>query len=195
MRQLGVNTCAADPVGKRARTYILNHIEIAGAMNNRFGGIGQPWLMISVMTLVLSLAACGNKEAKPGQSLVRVNGEEVTALQLNDELQRLNVPPAQQEAASKQLLESLIDRQLLQAEAAAEKLDRDPKVMQSIERAKAQLIAQAYLQKKIGAPAQPSKSEVEDYFGKHPEFFSARKQFEMRQLMFATKDMDDNLKQ
>ena len=172
----------------------MNHINMAGVMTTRTGGLRQPWLVAAMMTMTLGLAACGNKEAKPGQSLARVNGEEVTALQLNEELQRANVPPAQQEAASKQLLESLIDRQLLQSEAAREKLDRDPKVMQAIERAKALLIAQAYLQKKVGAPTRPSKAEVEAYFNEHPAFFSARKQLDMRQLVFASKDMSDSLK-
>jgi hypothetical protein len=86
-----------------------------------------------------------------------------------------HVPAQQQEAASKQLLESLIDRQLLQSEAAKEKLDRDPKVVQSIERAKALIIAQAYLQKHVAAPAKPTPAEINEYYSKNPLFFAGRK--------------------
>ena len=124
-----------------------------------------------------------------------MNGEEITALQLNEELQRAGVPAAQQEAASKQLLEALIDRQVVENVALKEKIDRDPKVMQAVERAKALIISQAYMQKKLSGMAPPSKAEVEDYFNKHPELFSNRKQFDMRQLLIASKDMNDALKQ
>ncbi|KKO65126.1 hypothetical protein VM94_01178 [Janthinobacterium sp. KBS0711] len=147
-----------------------------------------------VVLAVAGLSACGNKEKKAGQALASVNGEEITVLQLNEEMQRANVPVAQQEVASKQLLESLIDRQLLQNEAAKDKTDRDPKVVQAVERAKALIVAQAYMQKRIGAIARPSKQEVEEYFQKNPQFFTERKQFDMRELVIATTDMNDKLK-
>lgn len=148
-----------------------------------------------VVLALAGLSACGgSKEKKPGQALASVNGEEITVMQLNEEMQRANVQAAQQEAASKQLLESLIDRQLLQNEAAKDKTDRDPKVVQSIERAKAMIIAQAYMQKRIGTVARPSKQEIEDYFHKNPQFFTERKQFDMRQLVLATEDMNNDVK-
>ena len=143
----------------------------------------------AAVAVTLSLAACGAKEKKPGQAVASVNGEEITMLQLNDELQRANVPAAQQQQASKQLLESLVDRQLLLNEAVKEKMDRDPKVVQAVERAKAMILAQSYLQKRIGLQAQPTKEEIEAYFNAHPEFFSQRKTFELRQLVIASKDL------
>lgn len=141
------------------------------------------------LTLTLTLAACGEKGKKPGQSVASVDGQEITVLQLNDELARGNIPPAQQQAATKQLLESLIDRQLLVNEATKDKLDRDPKVMQAMERANALILAQSYLQKKVGPQTPPSKAEIEEYYNKHPEFFSQRKMFEMHQLIIASKDL------
>ncbi len=147
-----------------------------------------------IVLTATALGACGQKEKKPGQALASVNGEEVTVLQLNEEMQRSNVQPAQQEAARKQLLQSLIDRQLLQNEAVKDKVDRDPKVVQSIERAKALIVAQAYIQKRIGNVGRPTKNEVAEYFQQHPEFFSRRKQFDMRQLVLASADVNDALK-
>ena len=95
--------------------------------------------------LVVFVSACSSKaEQKPGQALASVNGEEITVMQLNDELSRSNAPATQQEAARKQALEALIDRQLLIGEAAKEKVDRDPRVVQAIERARSVILAQAY---------------------------------------------------
>lgn len=148
-------------------------------------------LCAALILVAATLSACGEKakEKKPGQALASVNGQEVTVLQLNEELQRAGVTAAQQDTASKQLLQVLIDRQLLQDAAAKENLDRDPKVMQAIDRAKSLIIAQAYLQKRIGNPVKPTAAEVEDYFNKHPEFFSNRKQFSMSEIVIGANDL------
>ena len=147
-------------------------------------------LSIAIL-LAAALAGCGDreKESKPGQALASVNGEEITVLQLNEEIQRAGVPAARQQEASKQLLQALIDRQLLASAAAQEKLDRDPKVVQAIERARALIVAQAYMQKRLANIARPTPAEVEEYFDKHPEFFSKRKQLQMDQLVLAAKDL------
>ena len=145
--------------------------------------------------LVVLVSACSSKvEQKPGQALANVNGEEITVMQLNDELSRSNAPATQQEAARKQALESLIDRQLLIGEAAKEKVDRDPRVVQAIERARSVILAQAYMQKRIGAPAKPTAAEVEAYYSQNPQFFSQRKHFDMREIVLPTREVSDELK-
>ena len=156
----------------------------------------RPVLSICAFTIAaVLLSACGDKaEKKPGQALVNVNGEEITVLQLNEELSRANVPAAQQEAGRKQLLEALVDRQLLVAEANKEKLDRDPKVVSAIERAKATILAQSYLQRRIGQPARPTRQEVEAYYNQNPQFFSDRKQFNLQQLNLPTAAVTDEVK-
>lgn len=151
------------------------------------------WLTGALVAAV-AVGGCGQKEKKPGQALASVNGEEITVLQLNEELQRANVQAAQQAVARKQLLQALVDRQLLLNEAAKDKIDREPAVVQAIERAKALIVAQAYMQKRIGATGRPGKAEVQAYFDAHPEFFIHRKQFDMHQLTLAGKDVTDELK-
>jgi len=145
--------------------------------------------------LVVFVSACGSKaEQKPGQALANVNGEEITVMQLNDELSRSNAPATQQEAARKQALESLIDRQLLIGEAAKEKVDRDPRVVQAIERARSVILAQAYMQKRLGTPAKPTAAEVETYYSQNPQFFAQRKHFDMREIILPTREVTDELK-
>ena len=156
--------------------------------------------MISIIGLVfitaLTLTAC-DKEAntkKSGQSIVSVNGSEITMLQLNDEIRRSNIRADQYESAREQLLESLIARQLIVDEAIRNKLDRTPEVMQARERANAQVIAQAYLQGIISKIAKPSKAEIEDYFQKNPELFAQRKQFDLTTVRIATREVSEELK-
>jgi peptidyl-prolyl cis-trans isomerase C len=150
----------------------------------------------AALVMLLWLVACGQKHADaPGQALASVNGVEITVLQLNDELARAGIGAAGEQVASKQLLQALIDRQLLLAEAAREKIDRDPKIRQAIDRARALIVAQAWLQKRVGTPAQPTASEVEAYYQAHPQFFSQRKQFTMDQLQLPPGGLTADLKQ
>jgi hypothetical protein len=66
--------------------------------------------------------------------------------------------------------------------------------MQAIDRARALNIAQAYVQKHVGNVTQPTPAEVEDYFNKHPEFFSNRKQFNMNELIMGAADLSPEVK-
>lgn len=150
--------------------------------------------LVLIFTLVLTACDKEPKEKKSGQALVSVNGKEVTTLQLNDEIRRANIRADQLEVASKQLLESLIVRQLIVEEAVRNKLDRTPDVMQARERANAQIIAQAYMQNIMSKVAKPSKMEIDDYFQKHPEFFAQRKQFDLTTVRIAAKDLSNELK-
>lgn len=156
--------------------------------------------MISIIGLVFitvfTLTACDKEPStkKSGQSIVSVNGSEITMLQLNDEIKRSNIRADQYETAREQLLESLIARQLIVDEAVRNKLDRTPEVMQARERANAQVIAQAYLQGIISKIAKPSKAEIEDYFQKNPELFAQRKQFDLTTVRIATRDISEELK-
>jgi peptidyl-prolyl cis-trans isomerase C len=171
------------------RADVLSSVEVKKSVSGK-----RVFCVILILVAASGLSACGSKDKKGGQSLVRVNGEEITMLQVNDELKRSGVPPGQQEAASKQLLESLIDRQLILEEAKSNRIDRSPEVMQAIESAKAQIIAQAYLQSITSKSAKPSKAQIDEYFQKHPEYFTKRKEFYLKQLVISSKYLSNDLK-
>ncbi|MFZ6750059.1 EpsD family peptidyl-prolyl cis-trans isomerase [Undibacterium sp. Ren11W] len=152
---------------------------------------GKRLLCSSLIAIaVIGLSACGSKEKAPGQAIAKVNGDEITVHQLNEELQRLG---GQQGVTNKQVLEALVDRQLILGEALKEKTDRDPAVMQAVERAKAQIYVQAYLQKKIGNNAKPTKADVDSFFEKNPDLFTQRKQYDLKELVIETKNFSPEL--
>jgi len=105
------------------------HYETKNISAPSIGRIGKFALILVVLGLV---ASCGKKNGddKASQSLVRVNGDDVTVLQLNNEMQRANVQAGQQDEAGKQIVSALVDRQILMQEAHKNKLDRNPRVMQ-----------------------------------------------------------------
>jgi EpsD family peptidyl-prolyl cis-trans isomerase len=145
--------------------------------------------------LALIVSACGGEPAstEPGQSLVRVNGEEITVIQLNDELSRARVQADQLEQAKKQLLESMIDLQLMVAEAQQNKLDRSPNVMRAIERAKKQIIAQSYMQTTLSQIGNPSDAEINQFYEEYPGLFAQRKKYTLAFLRFPANRMNEDL--
>lgn len=149
----------------------------------------------SVLGLVLVLSACGEKHVstEPGQSLVRVNGEEITVMQLNDELSRARVQAEQIEQAKKQLLESMIDLQLMVEKAQQNKLDRAPNVMRAIERSRKQIIAQSYMQTVLSQIENPADAEINQFYQDHPELFAQRKKYTLAFLRFPSGSLSDEL--
>jgi len=141
------------------------------------------------------VSGCGeSKDKKASQAIVRVDESEITVHQVNQALQQLRVPQAQKKQATKQLLPSLIDRQLLENAALQAKLDRSPDVLQSIEQAKAQILAQAYMQKVVTTVAKPTDAEISAYYKTHPEYFIQRKAFQLEEITMSRNDFNDEAK-
>ena len=62
---------------------------------------------IIALTICGLVVACGEKDntEKTSQSIASVNGDDITFLQLNDELQRAKIKPEQQTLAEKQIVQ------------------------------------------------------------------------------------------
>lgn len=160
--------------------------------------LGMKGIGILMLLTVINLSACDDQKKKNGQVVAKINGEEITASQLEAELRyagRLqDASAAPRQATREQAVEALIDRQLLLDEALRNKIDRDPALIQIIERFKTQAIVQAYLESRAGNQEQPGKAEIEAYFQAHPEMFARRKVFEVEQLIIADQDFSAPLK-
>src|SRR3569833_3256542 len=142
-------------------------------------GLKKLYLPLLIVALI---AGCGDKkdgtaeEGKPTQVAAKVNGTELTVSQVNYALQRIpNLDKDQSKAASLQVIRNLVDQEVLAQKAQSEKLDRDPVVVQALDAARRQIMAEVYMTRKLGTPAEPTAAEVTDYFNKHPELFTKRK--------------------
>lgn len=152
-------------------------------------------LVFCLVMLGLGLSACDRQKPSLGKPLARVNGVEITTPQLHSELlQAGSSDGAATQQMSRQGLERLIDRQLLQSEAVRNKLDRDPSVQLAIENAKAEILAQAYIQSRQAHFAKPTKAEVTAYFNQHPELFSKRRLFATNEIAIEASHVNDQLK-
>lgn len=177
------------------KEHILKGVEIFSFMKSSSPTASWSAPRVALMLgTALGIAACGNNEKKAEQPLARVNGTEITLAQVNDELKRTGIKPGQREATAKRLLESLIDRHLILAEALRNKIDRNTVVVQTIEQAKMQAITQAYLKSLNAKIRKPSPAEIDDYYQQHPEYFANRKQFDLQQLAIATGDFSNEFR-
>lgn len=148
--------------------------------------------MIAIVGLGTILVACGNFEL-PGQPVARVNGKPITEQQLGNELLRA-AGAAQSGAQRGKALQELVDRELLQAEAVRSRIDRDPHVAAALENARAEILAQAFLQSRVAYASAPSRGEIRAYFDKHPEKFSSRKLFHLNEIVLPSTGVTAELK-
>jgi EpsD family peptidyl-prolyl cis-trans isomerase len=128
-----------------------------------------------IVMLAAPSAACERAAAdRPGtQPVAKVNGTEISIHQV-----RAAAP-----GSVAQALEKVIDRELLVQKALAAKLDRDPQVLQSIETARRQLLAQAYLERAAAAAAGSSRDEVRAFYAENPALFAERRIYRLRELL------------
>ena len=146
------------------------------------GRICAALVFVTASTVLLS--GCGEKKvADISATAAKVNQDEITVQQINLLLQQQrNLRPEQGEAASRQILERLIDQQLALQKAEELKIVREPRVLQQIEAARRDVIARAYLEK-VGegaAPAMPE--EVRKYYEDRPALFSQRRIYNIQEI-------------
>ena len=125
--------------------------------------------LTAFVLLAALVAGCERASAsRPGGKAViaRVNGAEISA----------------RDTAGTQSLEKIIDRELLVQKALAAGLDRDPQVAQSIDNARRQLLAQAYLERAAAAAARSTLEEVRSFYAGNPALFGERRIYRLREL-------------
>lgn len=155
--------------------------------DSRLGG------RITCLALVASLAllaGCGekSKDKSASQTAAKVNKEEITVHQINFVLQQQRgLQQGQAEAASKQILERLIDQELAVQKAEELKLDRDPRVVQQMEAARREIIARAYVEKTGEAASKPTDADIKAYYDAKPALFSARRIYSLQELVIEAK--------
>lgn len=150
------------------------------------------WRVAAAMaaSAVLLLAGCGDKKKDrvASQTAVKVNKEEITVHQINYVLQQQRgLKPEQAEAASRQILERLIDQELALQKATELKLDREPRVMQQLEAAKREIVARAYLDKVGEAASKPAADEVAKYYEANPALFKDRRIYSLQEIAIEAK--------
>lgn len=144
---------------------------------------------VLVLAVAVSLAGCGDKkkDKEASQVAAKVNSDEITVHQINQELTKLgNLTPEQAKQAANQVLRSIVDQQIFVQKAIEEKMDRDPKVVQALDAARRQILSQSYIQKLTADVPKLTDAEISDYFQKNPALFAERRIFRLQEVIVQT---------
>jgi EpsD family peptidyl-prolyl cis-trans isomerase len=141
-------------------------------------------VLLALLPLVL-LTACGDKKGSHAETQVaaKVNGDEISVHQINFAISRLGpVQKGKEVEGGKQVLKELVDQQVLVQQAIEKKLDRNPNVLQAIEAAKRQILAQAFLEEVLQKLVKPTDAEIHDYYVKEPDLFASRRIYRFSEI-------------
>ena len=134
---------------------------------------------------VIALASCGKADVDKASTQIaaKVNGGEISVHQVNGVIARGN--NALPDQARQTALERIIDQELLVQKAREAKLDRDPQIMQEIEAAKRQILAQAYLERTVSAAPKGGPEEIKEFYRRNPALFERRRVYRFHELAVA----------
>src|SRR4051812_49199345 len=122
-------------------------------------------LLVLIAGVAVTTAGCDKVKAKltgrpSGQVVATVAGEEITSLELRNELGGFNSPdPKVMKQAQDQALQQIIVRDLLAQRAKQQKLDKAPLFSLQVRRGERTLLAQMYESKMFGNVAPPTRKE------------------------------------
>lgn len=147
------------------------------------GAAGQAWRLVA-LAAGMALAGCG-RGGDVTQVAARVNDADVTVHQVNFALQQQDraLRPEQVDAASRRVLESLIDQELAVQKSVELQLDRDPQVVQALEAARREVLARAYRERISQDGARPAAQEVRRFFDATPALFAQRRVYTLQELL------------
>ena len=143
---------------------------------------------LAAMAVTL-LAGCGQKkdaaapDADGSEVVAKVNGDDVTASQLTIAIQKQRgMRPDAGDAASKAVLDQLIDEQIVAQKAVAAKLDKDPKVVAQIESARRDILARRFIESAAETASKPSDDAVQKFYDGRPTLFAQRKMYTLQRV-------------
>ena len=147
------------------------------------GGLFVRSKLVLAVGIALMASACTKKAE--GQTVAIVNGEEITAAELNAELDNAKIPEgADKDQARSRVLQTMIDRRLLAQQARTDGIDKSPEFLNRQRRATEDLLINMFASRQIDTAKLPANSEIEKFQAARPWVFSQREQWNLDQLRF-----------
>ncbi len=149
----------------------------------------RAWALASVAMLGLALAACGNKEesakAPTGQVVARINGTDITLLEVNAELAGAQIPPnVTRREAEQAALQNIIMRRMMMTTAKERKLDQSPQFKMQERRMGEQMLVQALARDIASKVPEATREEADKFIAENPAMFEQRTIYQVDQIQF-----------
>jgi EpsD family peptidyl-prolyl cis-trans isomerase len=134
----------------------------------------------------LALVICGCNKKAEGQTVAIVNGEEITAAELNAELSNTKIPEGMDKnQARNRVLQQMIDRRLVAQQAKKDGIDKSPDFLNRQRRMNEDLLINMFASRQVDTTRLPSDPEIARFQASRPEMFAKREQWNLDQLRFA----------
>ena len=147
------------------------------------GGLHVRSKLIIAVSLALVISGC-NKKAE-GQTVAIVNGEEITAAELNAELANAKIPPGMEKKdVRSRVLQQMIDRRLLAQQAKKDGVDKSPDFLNRQRRMNEDLLISMLASRQMDTTKLPSSSEIQQFQASRPEMVAKREQWNLEQIRF-----------
>lgn len=142
------------------------------------------------LALIALLGGCSD-EAPQGQVVARVNGVDITRRELMTELRAQgDVATTDLKAVQGSLVQRLIDRKLMAAEARKALVDRSPDYQAERRRMEEILLANQLSTRLGGQIAEPGPAAIDRYIVANPHMFAQRESLLIDQLDFDPRAVD-----
>jgi peptidyl-prolyl cis-trans isomerase C len=139
--------------------------------------------LIFAVGVALVISGC-NKKAE-GQTVAIVNGEEITAAELNAELANAKAPPGlDTKDVRSRVLQQMVDRRLLAQQAEKDGVDKSPEFLNRQRRLNEDLLISMLATRQMDTTKLPSGPEIQRFQASRPEMFAKREQWNLDQLRF-----------
>jgi EpsD family peptidyl-prolyl cis-trans isomerase len=154
----------------------------------------RPLLLLTAAALTLAgcekLGIGGKDDSKPtGPVVAKLDGEEITALEVNAELQGTPIPPTMtRRDAERVALNNIITRRMLAKSAQERTLDKKPEFFLQQRRMEEQLKVQALARDIASKVVTPTRDEADKFMNENPYLFAERKFFILDQIQFLRPD-------
>lgn len=145
------------------------------------------------MVLALALFACKpattEQAKKDGKVLAEVNGKKITTADFKQEIDRLPPylkPMVQSAEGKKELLDSMIVREIILAQAKKDGVDKSKEVADRLDDLRKRLIVETYLKKKVEQDAKVSDEEMKKFYDQNLDKFKSGEQVRASHILVKT---------
>ncbi|HEV2593851.1 MAG TPA: SurA N-terminal domain-containing protein [Sphingomicrobium sp.] len=138
-----------------------------------------------IVTALAALAVTSCQKKASGQTVAVVNGEEITASELNSELaSEQNAGVGDTKQARNAALQNLINRKLLVQQAKSDGIDKSPEYLTQLRRTTDDLLMNMLLSRRLNTAQVPTADQINQFEASHPGDFAAREVWTLSQLVY-----------
>ena len=137
-----------------------------------------------IVTALIAIAVTSCQKKASGQTVAVVNGEEITASELNSELASQQNPSADTKQARVAALQNLINRKLLVQQAKSDGIDKSPEYITQLRRGTDDLLINMLVSRRVNTAQVPTPDQINQFEASHSEAFAGREVWNLSQLVY-----------